>query len=88
MRETPIETRSRETPGFALNQADIDEFKQIIQKEFRVELGNHTAWQCVNELLHLCRSLLGPIPEDPERLSGLSHVMDSSPPNWGKPNAL
>ncbi len=74
--------------GFALTQADIDEFKGIIRKEFGVELDNQTAWSRVIELLHLFRSLLGPIPEDPERFAGVSHVSESLPRNWGKPSAL
>lgn len=67
MRESPTETtRSRETPGFALNQADIDEFKIIVRKECGTDLTDHEAWNRVIELLNLYRSLLGPIPEDPE----------------------
>ncbi len=60
-------TASPRDPGFALNQADIDEFKQITRQEFGVEMSNQDAWRRVIELLHLYRSLLGPIPEDPER---------------------
>jgi hypothetical protein len=74
--------------GFALTQADIDEFKGIVGKEFGVEISDRDAWARVIELLHLVRSLLGPIPEDPERFSGVSHVSESMPRNWGNPSAL
>lgn len=52
--------------GFVLNQADIDEFKGIIRREFGVEMSDRDAWNRVIELLNLYRMLLGPIPEDPE----------------------
>jgi hypothetical protein len=52
--------------GFALNQADVDEFKAIVLKECGVRMDNHEAWNRVIELLNLYRALLGPIPEDPE----------------------
>jgi len=88
MREQPGEVPRTIEAGFALAQSDIDEFRAIMRQEFGGELSNQEAWSRVIELLHLYRSLLGPIPEDPEGRSGPSHVTDSSPPNWGKPDAL
>jgi len=85
MRETPTETtRSRETPGFALNQADIDEFKTIVRKECGTDLTDHEAWNRVIELLNLYRALIGPIPEDPDNAAraGLrtsSHLLSRRP---------
>jgi len=69
MREQPSDRPNPERGGFALTQSDIDEFKQIIRQEFGVELTDPDAWSRVIELIHLYRSLLGPIPEDPERFS-------------------
>lgn len=67
MREPETDAPKESDHGFALCQADIDEFKGIVRREFGVELSDHDAWARVIELLHLVRSLLGPIPEDPER---------------------
>lgn len=77
MREPPNAERDARSPGFALSQADIDEFKQIIHREFRVEMNDHDAWGRVIELLNLYRSLLGPIPEDPEAAQGRSAISHS-----------
>jgi hypothetical protein len=74
MRETPTETRCCQSPGFALNQADIDEFKAILRRESGLEIDDQTAWNRVTELLNLYRMVLGPIPEDP----GVPRVQTSS----------
>jgi len=52
--------------GFALNQADIDEFKAIVLRECGARMDDRQAWNRVIELLNLYRALLGPLPEDPE----------------------
>lgn len=72
--------------GFALTQADIDEFKGIVRRECGVEMSDREAWSRVIELLSLYRMMLGPIPEDPEaRPAGPevqlpSHLPDSPIP--------
>jgi len=71
MRETPTENRSRESPGFALNQADIDEFRVIVQRTSGQAIDNSAAWNRAIELLSLFRILIGPIPEDPAIRDGM-----------------
>ena len=61
--------------GFALTQADIEEFKALVERECGVRLDDHSAWNRVIELLNLYRVLLGPTPEDPEA----RRVQTSSP---------
>jgi hypothetical protein len=85
---TPRADESGPRSGFPLSQADIDEFREIVLEEFALEMDNSQAWRSVNELLSLYRSLLGAVAEDPEPHKGISHVIDSLPPRWGKRDAL
>lgn len=66
MDERALSATASGNGGFALTQADIDEFRGIVARECGVELSDHETWNRVIELLNLYRALLGPIPEDPE----------------------
>ena len=58
--------KSKNNLGFPLTQEDIDEFKVLMRDECGVDLPNQEAWNRATELLGLFRTLMGPIPEDPE----------------------
>jgi hypothetical protein len=50
--------------AFALSQADVEEFRELIHRECGEELSREEAWKRASELLALFRMLLGPLPED------------------------
>jgi hypothetical protein len=50
--------------AFALSQADVEEFRELIHRECGEELSLEEAWKRASEVLVLFRMLLGPIPED------------------------
>jgi hypothetical protein len=50
--------------AFALSQADVEEFRELIHRECGEELSPEEAWKRASEVLALFRMLLGPMPED------------------------
>jgi hypothetical protein len=50
--------------AFALSQADVEEFRELIHRECGEELSPEEAWKRASEVLALFRMLLGPLPED------------------------
>lgn len=50
---------------FVLTQADIREFRKLIEEHCGVSLTEPEAWNRATELVALYRMFLGPFPEDP-----------------------
>lgn len=50
--------------AFALSEADVEEFRELIHRECGEELSPEEAWKRASEVLGLFRMLLGPLPED------------------------
>ena len=44
---------------------DVQEFQEILRRDFGEEVGEVEAWGRLSDLLTLVRMLLGPLPEDP-----------------------
>jgi hypothetical protein len=57
-----------------LAHPDVAEFQQIMRDECGVVLDDTEAWNRATELVTLYRTLLGPIPEDPERAASSNMV--------------
>lgn len=62
--------------GFMLTQGEIDEFKALVAATCNTTLSNLDAWNRATELLGFLRMLMGPIPEDPEVVSGVRASSD------------
>lgn len=50
--------------AFGLSQADVEEFRELIDRECGEELSREEAWKRASEVLALFRMLLGPLAED------------------------
>ena len=50
--------------AFALSQADVEEFRELVHRECGEDLSPEDAWKRASEVLALFRMLLGPLPED------------------------
>ena len=60
----PGQVRDPARFAFALSQADVEEFRELIHRECGEDLSPEEAWKRASEVLALFRMLLGPLPED------------------------
>ncbi len=56
----------RGSTGFWLTEADIREFRLLMNQSCGVGMDSAEAWKRATQLVGLVRALLGPHPEDPE----------------------
>jgi hypothetical protein len=80
-------------PGPMLTSEEIEEFRELVRKECRIDMTYNEAAVRAPLLIHLYRMLMGPIPEDPHRLDEANTVdklsiYDTSPHQEGSARSL
>jgi hypothetical protein len=64
----PLDHPNGDLPPSLITQADAEEFRKILKRDFAEEVDLPEAWRRLSDLVSLVRMLLGPLPEDPEGL--------------------
>jgi hypothetical protein len=57
--------RSESAVPSLIRPEDVNEFREILRRDFGEEVGEVEAWERLSDLVTLVRMLLGPLPEDP-----------------------
>ncbi len=71
-------SRPRTTYAFGLTPAEVERFRDIMDRECGVRLTSEEAWARAIELLALFRMMLGPLPEDARPASSTIRALDGS----------